>query len=232
MNLFFVPHAGSTSMSYMPFRTTLDSYINICPMELAGRGRRMQETRYHDISECARDLFEKYRTAMEEDDYAIFAHSMGTLLAYEMVKLIQADGVCMPKHIFFSGRTAPFLPIDYISNTGHLTDEQILSFMKLCGGIPELLLEHEEFMKMTLDILRDDLLMASQYKEERGAFDLGCDISVLYGENDPLCSTNLESWEECTSGTCTIYTFSGGHFYYQTHKKEVGELISRILREV
>ena len=219
-------------MSYMPFRNALDSNIIIYPMELAGRGRRAQEARFHDIKDCARDLFEKHREAFEADDYAVFAHSMGTLLAYEMIKLIQTEGVRMPRHVFFSGRQAPYLPVDMLCDTEAITDEKILEFMKLCGGIPELLLEHEEFMKMTLAILKDDLIMSQRYTEQQGSFLMDCDISVLYGENDPISCNDMNSWEYCTSGTCTVYPFSGGHFYYQTHKKEVGDLINRILRVV
>jgi len=232
MRLFYVPHAGSTSMSYMSFRLFLDPEIKNQTLELAGRGERTQEARYHDIRECADDLFWKNRSLFEEEDYALFAHSVGTLFAYEMIKIIQREGVRMPKHVFFSGRKAPYLKVDLGCDLEHITDEDVMNYMKRCGGIPVVLSEHEELMKRTLEILKDDLVMSQKYQEELGDFVMDCDISVLYGENDPYSSSDMMSWEDCTSRSCTIYPFSGGHFYYNTHKKEVGDLISRILREV
>lgn len=231
MNLFFIPYAGGSARSYITFKPHLNTSIKICPLEIAGRGMRINEPRFSDIKECAKDLLQRNKEAFEKEDYAIFGHSMGTLITYELVKQIVANNVRLPKHIFLSGRKPLFWPVSIVVNDpSELTDEALISFMRQCGDLPDILLQNEELLKMSLSILHDDILMADAYKYiDNPVCCFPCDITVIYGKQDLLDCSHMEEWKQFTTCNCNIIGMDGNHFYYREHLKEVGDIINKTL---
>ena len=80
-------------------------------------------------------------------------------------------------------------------------------------------------------VLCTDVRMAERYKATPDEVKFGCDITVIYGKDDPLMqSVDMNSWSRFTDGRCEVFPFEGDHFYFQQHKEEVCKIITERLR--
>lgn len=131
MTLFFFPHAGGSAKSYASFKRFLPKDLNVVTMELSGRFTRSDKPLMHDIESCISELFdsnEKLPDFLKDGDYAIFGHSMGTILASEFVKQIREKGHPAPIHIFLSGKNAPDENLHCFDDINKVTDQEIIDF--------------------------------------------------------------------------------------------------------
>lgn len=216
INLCFIPHAGGSAMGYKTFKKFLHPEINTVALELAGRGSRLSEKCFTDAHECALDLFYLNKEIFEKGNYALFGHSLGTVISFELARIIKHKGLPGPSHIFFSGKTAPHSkPVSIMGAASGLSDEEFLKAFSSFGTVPDVILSNDELRKMFLPIIRADFTMAENYHYEYKGPELSCDISVFYGKNDMCYSgQDIDKWQECTTGKCYSEGFEGDHFYF------------------
>ena len=229
MTLFFLSHAGGSAKSYCTFRQFLPGELKVVPMELSGRLTRLSEPLLDTVPSCVSDLIEKHRELLR-GDYALFGHSMGTVLAAELVRQAKEKGLAAPEHVFLSGKNPPDEKMHCFENADTATDDEILSFFgshSLSTPVP---VANKELLKLLNRLLCTDVRMTERYSAAPGDIDLGCDITVLFGTEDPLLKgTDMRGWGRFTSGKCKLYPFSGGHFYYQQHREEICDIIKEKL---
>ncbi|MBR4628259.1 MAG: thioesterase [Ruminococcus sp.] len=230
MVLLFLPHAGGSARSYSSFRRFLPKELKVVTMELSGRFTRPGDPLLDTVEDCVSDLIDKHRDVLADEEYAIFGHSMGTVLACELVRQARAKGLKLPVHVFFSGKNPPDEDVRCFENVENATDEEIVSFFaknSLSSNAP---VPDEELMRTLSRILCTDVRMAERYRTTPAEVGLECDITVFYGEDDVLMQgVDMRSWERFTSGRCEVIGFSGGHFYYTGCKEEVCRIIAEKL---
>ena len=230
MILFFLPHAGGSAKSYCSFKKYLPRTLNVIPMEIAGRGTRSAEPLFTEVSACCNDLIERHGDAMASDDYVIFGHSMGTLLACELVRQARDKGIPEPKHVFLSGRCSADEEAMLFKSGDDTSDEEITGFFFEKALLPKPTSGAEELMAMLSRILCADVRMADRCCFLPDKFRFNCDVTVIYGrEDEMLRGFDMQGWQRMTSGSCTVCDFSGGHFYYQENKEAVCKIISDTL---
>lgn len=229
MVLFFLPHAGGSAKSYSSFKRFLPKDLTVVPMELSGRFTRPSEPLLDNVSDCVSDLIEKHSELLR-GEYALFGHSMGTVLVTELVRQAKEKGLAMPVHIFLSGKNPPDEDVHCFENVETASDEEIVSFFSanaLSSSVPA---PDEELAKFLSLILCTDVRMAEKYKATPDDVKFDCDITVLYGTEDALMqNVDMNSWSRFTNGKCEVYPFKGGHFYYSNQKKEVCDIINEKL---
>lgn len=229
IKLICIPYAGGSAQVYQKWRGYLNELIEINPIELAGRGKRFSEPVYKDIDEAINDIFKIVRTLICNSEYAIFGHSMGSELAYELLHRIKERGFHNPVHAFFSGRHPPYVQ----KEKPDLHDAPIdvfLSEIQKNGGTPKELVDNDEFLNVFIPILRADykILETRGLVSSYSKFDF--DISVFSGKlDDEIEYADLEAWRNCTNGKCGIYQFSGGHFFINQNISEVIDIINDTL---
>lgn len=230
IKLFFIPHAGGSAMGYMVLKRFLDdSLIVPIPLELAGRGQRMKESCFTDIAACVEDLYQKIKSEISNGDYAIFGHSLGALLTYELVHYIKKMGDRLPVCIFFSGRIAPGadFPAKKISTIE--SDEEFLTQFNNLQALPKELLANDQIRKLMLPIMRADVRMAEEYQYQKRE-PLTQDIYIFVGENDILLTKDgLDAWKQETSKHVRNVSFPGDHFYFRQNGQMVMEKINEVL---
>ncbi|MBP3310088.1 MAG: thioesterase [Ruminococcus sp.] len=230
MILFFLPHAGGSAKSYCSFKRFLPASLKVIPMEIAGRSTRSSEPLYNDVSDCCSDLLECHRKSMESEEYAIFGHSMGTLLACELVRQAREKGIPEPKHVFLSGRCSADESATIFSAGKDTSDDEITEFFFSKSLLPKPTAGAEELMAMLSRILCADVRMADRCRFSPEEFRFACDVTVIYGRDDEMLSGfDMHGWQRMTDGSCKVYDFSGGHFYYQEHKEAVCRIITDTL---
>lgn len=231
IKLYMIPHAGGSAMGYMTMKRFIDpEHVELVPLELAGRGRRMKEVCHTSIEEDVYDLYAMIKEQIKGEDYAIFGHSLGTLITYELVKKIQKEKERMPKCVFFSGGCAPYyrklLPV-----IGDVSDEEFVSKFGENQALPKEILANKELLAMLLPVLRADVKKSESYvyvESEK----INTDVVCFYGSSDALANEEaMEKWKTLATGSFLMKEFDGGHFYYSKHREEVGEAISNILKK-
>ena len=233
MTLFFFPHAGGSAKSYASFKRFLPKDLNVLTLELSGRFTRSSEPLLHDIPSCITDLFEKQPELTElvrDGDYAVFGHSMGTVLACEFVRQIREKGLPAPKHVFLSSKNAPDEGLHCFGEIENATDEEIIAFFAKNSMTSAPVITDAELAAQLNRILCNDVRMAERYEVTPDEVQFGCDLTVIYGTEDPMLQTaDMRGWARFTDKSCDVKRFSGGHFYYTEHKEAVCAIIRETL---
>ena len=229
MVLFFFPHAGGSAKSYSSFKRFLPKDLTVVPMELSGRFTRSAEPLIDNVPDCVADLIEKHSEYIT-GEYALFGHSMGTVLVTEFVKQTKAKGLPQPCHIFLSGKNPPDEDVHCFENILEATDEEIVDYFSANSLSSNAPVPDEELMRTLNRILCTDVRMAERYSASPEEVKFPCDVTVLYGTEDVLMqSVDMNSWSRFTDGSCKTYPFSGGHFFFQQHKEEICGIIKEKL---
>lgn len=181
MILFCLPYAGGSEVIYYKWKRYLNSSIQLEPIELKGRGKRFNEDFYENLEDAVEDIFENIKDKIVENEYAIYGHSMGSLLAYELYYKICNENVNIPKHIFFSGYKAPCISREK-KQIYLLSDEEFIKEVIELGGTPQEVADNEELLQLYTPILRNGFKILEKYLYKEKKDKIKYDISVLIGK--------------------------------------------------
>ncbi|CAH1057345.1 thioesterase II family protein [Paenibacillus pseudetheri] len=231
ISLICLPYAGGSAQVYKRWTNRLHPGVRLVPAELAGRGSRMGEPFYADAAEAVRDLLPLVlETALGSDSYALFGHSMGSLLGYEVLHALREEGFPLPAAVFLSGRGAPHCEQDEARRTHMLPDDEFLEELKGLGGMPDELFRHRELLDMFMPILRADFKLVCEY-EHRMRLPLPLRLAILSGMDDGCVKGPLGEWERYATGGCELMLFEGGHFFLHERERDVIAVINKMLTE-
>lgn len=224
--LFCFSYAGGSAIIYNKFKQHLDKNIEVIPIEYAGRGKRINEAFYTDISCAIDDIYKGLTPCIGKYEFAVFGHSMGTVIAYEVSKRIKEIYGIDPIHIFVSGRYPPHVTKN--SNQLHtLSDERFKEEILKIGGTPNEVFENEEFAKIFLPILRADYKLIELYTFNGNYTRFNSGITVFSGKDDKIIERNeLLEWQRYSLDEIAVYEFDGGHFFINNYIKEIAEIIN------
>jgi surfactin synthase thioesterase subunit len=200
------------------FRTwpaDLPPEIEVCAVEYPGRGSRLREVpcrRLTDLAERASAAI----AAQAELPFAIFGHSLGALVAFDVVRQLRRRGAPLPLHLFVSGRRPPQVPDPGPLLFALPEAEFVEGVRRRYDGIPDVVLQEPELLRLLLPAMRADFeaLETYAYAPE---LPLDIPVSVFGGEEDPCVPVaDLAGWKDQTSGACTVLTYPGSHFFIQS----------------
>jgi surfactin synthase thioesterase subunit len=187
---------------------------------------RMDEPLMTDPHRLAEKLAGELEAALD-GPYALFGHSLGALVAFEVAHCLLDRGAHPALVLFASGTEAPSVR-DGSKWRDPLNDEALLEELRGMKGTPDEALSSPELMQATLPVLRSDFLMcgAYSYRHERR---LPCPIHVLGGRDDDTTAGSLEAWRRETAAGFEIDMVPGGHFFIHSRQEQVLDLISSSL---
>lgn len=228
--LFCFPYAGGSAMVYNNWTKYLDPQIQIVPIEIAGRGRRIHENLYQNMSSAVDDLFNIVLNQLGSSPYSFFGHSMGSMICYKLAqRLSVVKGIRQPSHIFFSGNGAPHIDRPDQRKFHLMSENEFKKEILKLGGTPPQFFEHPELADLFLPILRNDFMMVESTIAQKEIQPLHINISVLFGKEDNLMPEQMEGWQKHTNKSCRAYYFEGGHFFLHTEAERIVSLINSIL---
>jgi len=88
LRLFCFPYGGGAARAYRPWTQILPPEIDVCAIQLPGRGNRLCEPLLPKMS-LAVELVGKEIVSLLDRPYAFFGHSMGAILAFEVARLLR-----------------------------------------------------------------------------------------------------------------------------------------------
>jgi medium-chain acyl-[acyl-carrier-protein] hydrolase len=226
VKLLCLPHAGGSAAMYYRWKKYLDSNIEVTPVELAGRGRRISESLYDSMLNAVDDIYNIIQPIIRECDYAFYGHSMGTILAFELCRKIMDTNERQPLHLFVSGRYPPSISRKekYLSR---LPDNLFLEEVCKLGGTSVELVENKELCDIFIPILKADYKIIEEYEyiDSDKKFNYG--ITVFNGKGDSEVSYNeVMEWGKHTLLQSPIYEFEGNHFFINDYIAEIAEIIN------
>lgn len=222
IKLLYIPYAGGSALSCKMWKPYLHANIEIQPVELAGRGSRFKETLYEDMKEVIEDLFCSIQSYTDQP-YAIYGHSYGALLTYELYYRILHSGIQKPVHLFFSGCKPPFQRVKE-TEMHKLPDEKFIQEISLFEGMERALLENRELLDIFLPIIRADFKVIDKYRYQEKPLKINVPVSVLYG-NDMNRET-VNGWETLTEKEIDFYHINGSHFFIKEKLQDVASVIT------
>jgi medium-chain acyl-[acyl-carrier-protein] hydrolase len=213
MRLFCLPHAGGGATAFRLWHAALPASIQVCPILLPGREMRRSEPAHTSLNTLV-DAIAGELLPWLDMPYAIFGHSMGSLLAFEWVRRLQHRGHAMPSWLFLSGRRAPDSPHDGRPPLHPLPDPEFLEqLVDIYQGIPQEILREPELMNLFLPILRADIAVVESYNFQEDE-PLDCPMTVFAGSKDASVNWDqLLAWNRQTRRSFAVELLPGGHFY-------------------
>lgn len=235
MKLFCIPYAGGSAMFYQAWKNQLDPSIELCPLELAGRGMRIAEPLYPNMEELVADVAGRIRAAITGNDrYAIYGHSLGAAVAFEVSGVLSSESL-PPQHLFVSGREAPHLETRD-EKIHMLNDDEFMAKIYGLGGTPKEVLEQRELLDLFAPIIKSDYKISETYQYAGSMPSLFCPLTVLYGTQDSHKAEDVYPWLEHTSANAAsrVYSFEGDHFFLNNsdHRTSICKIINRSLAPV
>jgi medium-chain acyl-[acyl-carrier-protein] hydrolase len=212
IRLFCLPHAGGGAIAFRAWSAALPDWVQVCPVLLPGREMRLSEQAYTDLDTLVEGIAGQLQPWLDIP-YAIFGHSMGSLLAFEWVRKLQRERQSMPVWLFLSGRRAP--DDESGENSLHsLPDPEFLrELTRLYEGIPPEILHVPELMEVFLPVLRADIAVVESYRFREDE-PLDCPMTVFAGMQDASVDWDqLLAWKRQTSRRFAVQLLPGGHFY-------------------
>ena len=201
----------------------LPADIEVCPVQLPGRGTRSMETPFSEIAPLVEALAQALVPLLDKP-FALFGHSLGSLVGFELARWLRTRHRTPPVRLFVSAAPAPQVPNRHLP-IHKLSERDFLAELRRLNGTPEELIDHKELMDIVLPSLRADFAMYENYRYSSEPA-LNCPISTYGGLSDTKVQFNdLESWRDQTSVSFSIRMFPGDHFFFKT----VGPLLMRVV---
>ncbi|MRN57178.1 thioesterase II family protein [Paenibacillus monticola] len=232
LKLFCIPHAGGLACYFNEWKLKMKerSDIEVCPLELAGKGSRSDEPMYNSIEDASIDIYNILRASHLDDcPYAILGHSMGAIILLEVLHQIHyRRQIQLPVHVFFSGEGAPkYTVLDPMSE---LPLEIFINRIKNMGGIPEELSKYPDFLAEYISIIQNDYKLIDKYDHKKEYCFENTKVSVMNGNLDTSINPlNKSGWQDYFTSQINIKDFNGGHFFIKEDNDKVVSYIVNTL---
>ncbi|MEV5878565.1 alpha/beta fold hydrolase [Streptomyces sp. NPDC052101] len=223
VRLVCLPHAGGSASFYFPLSKALTPAVDVLAVQYPGRQDRRHEPPVDNVPDLADRIFEALRH-LDDRPLALFGHSMGAVLAFEVALRMQDAGLPAPVRLFASGRRAPSRDRD--ERLHQASDAQLLDEVRRLGGPHAALLADPEILEVIMPAIRGDYRAVENYRAAPGRR-LQCPVTVLTGDSDPRVSIDeAAAWEEHTTGLTELQVFPGGHFFLVDQSARVSGLLA------
>lgn len=212
LRLVALPYAGGGAAPYYRWRQTLDSRIELVPIQLPGRESRISEVPLTDLCTLVTEIADAMTPVLDRP-YAILGHSMGATIAFELARELRRRNLRLPELLIVAASAAPHQQ-QAGQSMNSLSDEAFVAEMnRRFEGIPSAVLEHRELLQLLLPALRADMTLLENYKHQDES-PLAVEILALGGTEDRAVSrTQLADWRRHTSANFSQRMFPGGHFF-------------------
>jgi surfactin synthase thioesterase subunit len=227
LRLFVLHHAGGSYLTYRHWPAGLPDTWDVRLLDAPGHGLLFDLPPIADAGRLADFLLD----SIESDltcPYALFGHSMGALITYEMARRAAGRGLPLPVWVGISARTAPQLA-GHRSRYHELSDAELRTRLKLLGGTPDGLFDDPDLWALFDPIIRADLRLVEDWRPGPGTGPLPVALSAFAGVEDHHASpARMTGWAEYTDHFLGLRVFDGGHFYFQD---DPGPLLRQIERD-
>jgi medium-chain acyl-[acyl-carrier-protein] hydrolase len=227
IRLICFPHAGGSPWLFRGWPKWLPDAVEVCAVQLPGHGSRIREAPASDFHTLSQRLAKELRPEVDRP-FALFGHSLGALMAFELARLFRDFEDLEPAHLFVSGQNAPQL-LEGGEDLSQEDDAALIKALRQLNCTPEQILNNQELMCLMLPVIRSDLALYENYRY-RPDKPLTCPLTVMAGLQDPRTEPQgLQGWKEQTRGRFRTRQFPGDHFFIGQQESLVTQVITEEL---
>jgi len=229
--VFCLPHAGGGSAIYHRWEKLLPRHLTVVPIKLPGREGRFNETPYDNIESLIHSMSSAIADSIQEP-FALYGHSMGGLIAYELAQHLRKHYDKSPRVLFVSASRSP----DRFKKDRALhrlpDEEMIQSLIRDFGRGGKTTAAELDMMRAMSDTIRADLKLLETY-EHKPQEPLPCPIvGIAATEDHRVTASDVNGWRSFTTARFTMRTMAGHHFFLRQQEKAITDLIASRLPDV
>lgn len=227
LRLFCFPFAGGGASIYRAWGKLFGSAVEVCPIQLPGRENRFSEPAFKEAQALAQALASQLQLYSDKP-FVMYGHSMGALVAFELARVLQANGMTTPEALILGAHRAAHLPRTR-ETLYNLDDKTFIERLQRFGGFPEEVLASADLLQFLMPTLKADFTLCDTYiyTEQEP---LNCPIHIFTGDSDPEAPPAvMEAWRQHSSVYSQMHVFQAGHFFIRSDLEHVVDTLKTIL---
>lgn len=227
MRLICLPYAGAGTAVYRSWRLPAELDVEVWTVRLAGRETRRAESPQTRLEPVVRELADGLADLLDLP-FAIFGHSMGALLAFELTRSLRRRRGRMPCHLFLSAHRAAHLP----SSRRPVSVEPVEAFLnrlRVMSGPGSSAVDDPELLLHLAPVIRADFALCESYSY-RPEPPLDVPATCFCAVDDPEVDVaEVEAWRRQFTRPGRLYMYPGGHLFIRA---ESVDILSRMALEL
>jgi len=230
VRLFCFPYAGGNASIFEPWAKALRA-IDVVAVQLPGRGVRFAERPLESMADIVAAFVDAFQH-LSRLPFAIFGHSNGALIGFEVARELQRRGNRDLKHIFLSAAKAPHLSRGR-EKTYDLPYDEFIEELRSIKGTPEEILKNNSLMALVVPALRADFKINQTYHYVPD-IRLSASASLFTGLRDVAISdADMLAWQENIASSNVGYkVFQGDHFFIHSHQQMILDEVHLVLEQL
>lgn len=218
--LFCLPYSGGGASMYYGWQRLLGPRVEVAPIHLPGREDRDDEPLSHSAEAIAAAVADR-----ADRPYAIYGHSMGARLGFEVIRALRRQGAGLPFRFYPAACLPPDTAWPFTRCVG-LPDDDFLNVLAERLNAPAKAWTIPEIRKLMLPVLRADLTWTAEYQYQAEP-PLAVPLVGLAGADDAEAGpSSMPGWSRHTSASFRLHTLPGDHFFLRSAAAEVTSLLS------
>lgn len=219
--LFLLHFAGGNVYSFNTITPRLTP-LEVIPLELPGRGRRMGEPLLRDFDLAATDFFHQITSRLNGAPFLVYGHSMGAYLGLRVTNLLEKSGR-PPAYLIVSGNPGPGVPRKREVKRYSLGQAAFIQELRTLGGVPEEVFQDPELFGFFEPILRADFQIAETEGLE-GEPPVAAPLYALMGSQEENAD-RITNWGRFTRSDFRSEILEGNHFFIHKHPERMADVL-------
>ena len=226
MQIIFLPFAGGDHSYFYRFSKYLIPEITISPIKLKGRGENLGGTLYSSFIEMKEDILSQINIPNDEE-YIIFGHSMGGMLAYELYFDLEEKLGYPASKIIISSCPPPNLINKYSNAPKHsLSNYEYMKEIIKIGGTSSDILNCPNLIDLMVPVIKKDFYNIKRYSNVENNRIIHSRLIILWGTEETKLTNIIKLWKLYNNKNIHFIMLSGTHFHLNNHIEYIANIIN------
>ncbi len=226
LRLVCFPHAGGSASFYHRWVKHVPDWIELAVARYPGREDRLGDEQFDSLELLADELATALAPAVDRPT-ALFGHSMGAAVAYEVTRRLENRGR-RPTRLIVSARPAPHRQRP---NQVHLRDDAgLIADVVGLNAESAARFADADLRQLVLPTIRADYRLIETYRPEASS-QVDTPISAVINSDDGEVNWDeAHGWRDFTTGDFELRQLPGGHFYLVDREHDFVQWLVTALR--
>jgi len=227
VRLLLFHYAGGGPQVFRPWLRWVQEDVEVVAFQLPGRRPGHEHRLLTSVDEVVARASSGFLAQMDRPA-VVYGHSIGALIAFEMLRACDRRGGPPARHLVVSARRAPHCaPPRRLLHA--LPDDEFVESLASYGGTPREILDDERLLSAFLPRLRADFALSETYRFVAGPL-LSCPVSALAGTDDVEASvSDVSEWRWQTCSSFRLQRVQGGHFFIHAREPVIADALTALL---
>lgn len=228
--LFLFHHAGGSHLLYRGWAEHFPQDWELCLIEAPGRGH-LQAHPLIDACDRLVDYVHNAIAPLLDRPFALFGHSMGALIAYQLTRRLHDEGEPLPTWLGVSAYGAPRVEASTDDRPHLMSNDELRAWLRNVGGSTPQLLDNDAVWPTFAPVFRSDFKLLDTWAPRHDPQPLPIPLSVFGGRRDKLTGEDrLLSLQAFTTRFRGLAMYEGDHFYVMDHGQPLAAAITAATR--